>query len=342
MSEFVFSDGLDSRLQSLCCDGSISAVRLLHYMETSDDVAVEEIMDSLTQEKMALDISDLPPVSLSGSSALRLKQESQFSSLDKITTGLDENDPLCLYLQELASTPAFGDVQQFAERYLSGEHHLAEPIANLCLSRVLELAMEYTGHGVLLLDLIQEGSVGLWESISSFEGGNFSAHAEWYIRQSMARSVVLTAHYSGVGQMLRGAMEDYRDADQRLLAELGRNPTVEEIAEALHISVEECAAIEKMVTNARNMEKTKQEQEEPEQTAEDEQAVEDTAYFQVRQRIMELLSSLPELDAKLLTLRFGLEGGKPMTPVQTGQVLGLTPEQVVSREAAALNQLRNQ
>ena len=342
MSEFVFSDGLDSRLQSLCCDGSISAVRLLHYMETSDDVAVEEIMDSLTQEKMALDISDLPPVSLSGSSALRLKQESQFSSLDKITTGLDENDPLCLYLQELASTPAFGDVQQFAERYLSGEHHLAEPIANLCLSRVLELAMEYTGHGVLLLDLIQEGSVGLWESISSFEGGNFSAHAEWYIRQSMARSVVLTAHYSGVGQMLRGTMEDYRDADQRLLTELGRNPTLEEIAEALHISVEECAAIEKMVTNARNMEKTKQEQEEPEQTAEDEQAVEDTAYFQVRQRIMELLSSLPELDAKLLTLRFGLEGGKPMTPVQTGQVLGLTPEQVVSREAAALNQLRNQ
>ena len=75
---------------------------------------------------------------------------------------------------------------------------------------------------------------------------------------------------------------------------------------------------------------------------EEEQAVEDTAYFQMRQRIQELLSALSETDAKLLTLRFGLEGGKPMTPVQTGQVLGLTPEQVVSREAAALNQLRNQ
>ena len=342
MSEFVFSDGPDSRLQSLCCDGRISAVRLLNYMEASDALAAEEIMDSLTQEKIALDISQLPPAALSGSSALRLKQESQFSSLDKITAGLDENDPLCLYLQELAATPAFGDVQQLAERYLSGEHHLAEPIVNLCLSRVLELAMEYTGHGVLLMDLIQEGSMGLWESIGCFAGGEFMAHADWYIRQAMARSVVLTAHYSGVGQMLRGAMEDYRDADQRLLTELGRNPTLEEIAEALHISAEECAAIEKMVANARNMEKAKQEQAEPEPTSEDEQAVEDTAYFQLRQRIMELLSSLPELDAKLLTLRFGLEGGKPMTPVQTGQVLGLTPEQVVTREAAALDKLRNQ
>lgn len=344
MSEFVFSDGedfLDKEIESLCDNGSISAARLLQFLEMSDDAAVEETLDCIRQNNITLDISDLPPVSLSGSSALRLKQEAQFTSVDKITAGLEENDPLRLYLQELAATPAAGDVQQFADRYLSGEHYLAEPMVNLCLSRVLELSMEYTGHGVLLLDLIQEGSMGLWESIQAFQGGDFTAHADWYIRQAMARSVVLSAHYSGVGQMLRSAMEDYRDADQRLLAELGRNPTVEEIAEALHITPEECAALEKMVANARNMERTKQSQQEPEPTPEDDQAVEDTAYFQVRQRIMELLSTLPELDAKLLTLRFGLEGGKPLSPVQTGEVLGLTPAQVVSREAAALALLRN-
>lgn len=341
MSEFVFDCG-EQEIENLCVEGKLYASALLRYLEMSDHIAVEEAMDILREKKITLDISDLPPAALSGSSALRLKQEAQFASLDKITAGLDENDPLCLYLQEIASTPAFGDVQQFAERYLAGEHHLAEPIVNLYLSRVLELAVEYTGHGVLLLDLIQEGSMGLWESIQSFTGGDFTTHADWYIRQAMARSVVLTAHYSGVGQMLRGAMEDYRDADQRLLTELGRNPTAEEIAQALHITTEECIAIEKMVANARNMEKAKQEQEEPEITAEDEQAVEDTAYFQVRQRIMELLSSLSEEDAKLLTLRFGLEGGKPLSPVQTGQVLGLTPEQVVCREAAALEKLRNQ
>lgn len=344
MSEFIFSDEdfLNNELKNLCTDGVISAARLLQFLELSDDLAVEEAFDFLRQNRIALNISDLPPLSLSGSSALRLKQEAQFSNLDKITVGLDENDPLRLYLQELAATPAFGDVQQFAERYVSGEHHLAEVIVNLCLSRVIELSLEYSGHGVLLMDLVQEGSMGLWECIQTFTGGEFKEHADWHIRQAMARSVVLTARDSGVGQMLRGAMEDYRDADQRLLTELGRNPTLEEIAEALHISVEECAAIEKMVTNARNMEKTKQEQEKPEQTAEDEQAVEDTAYFQVRQRIMELLSSLSETDARLLSLRFGLEGGKQLSPVQTGQILGLTPQEVVSREAKALAKLRNQ
>ena len=344
MSEFMFSDEdfLNNELKNLCTDGVISAARLLQFLELSDDLAVEEAFDFLRQNRIALNISDLPPLSLSGSSALRLKQEAQFSNLDKITVGLDENDPLRLYLQELAATPAFGDVQQFAERYVSGEHHLAEVIVNLCLSRVIELSLEYTGHGVLLMDLVQEGSMGLWECIQTFTGGEFKEHADWHIRQAMARSVVLTARDSGVGQMLRGAMEDYRDADQRLLAELGRNPTVEEIAEALHISEEECTALEKMVANARNMDSIKQSQKEPEPTPDDEQAVEDTAYFQVRQRIMELLSSLSETDARLLSLRFGLEGGKPLSPVQTGQILGLTPQEVVSREAKALAKLRNQ
>lgn len=344
MSEFIFSDEdfLNNELKNLCTDGVISAARLLQFLELSDDLAVEEAFDFLRQNRIALNISDLPPLSLSGSSALRLKQEAQFSNLDKITVGLDENDPLRLYLQELAATPAFGDVQQFAERYVSGEHHLAEVIVNLCLSRVIELSLEYTGHGVLLMDLVQEGSMGLWECIQTFTGGEFKEHADWHIRQAMARSVVLTARDSGVGQMLRGAMEDYRDADQRLLAELGRNPTVEEIAEALHISEEECTALEKMVANARNMDSIKQSQKEPEPTSDDEQAVEDTAYFQVRQRIMELLSSLSETDARLLSLRFGLEGGKPLSPVQTGQILGLTPQEVVSREAKALAKLRNQ
>ena len=344
MSEFIFSDEdfLNNELKNLCTDGVISAARLLQFLELSDDLAVEEAFDFLRQNRIALNISDLPPLSLSGSSALRLKQEAQFSNLDKITVGLDENDPLRLYLEELAATPAFGDVQQFAERYVSGEHHLAEVIVNLCLSRVIELSLEYTGHGVLVMDLVQEGSMGLWECIQTFTGGEFKEHADWHIRQAMARSVVLTARDSGVGQMLRGAMEDYRDADQRLLAELGRNPTVEEIAEALHISEEECTALEKMVANARNMDSIKQSQKEPEPTPDDEQAVEDTAYFQVRQRIMELLSSLSETDARLLSLRFGLEGGKPLSPVQTGQILGLTPQEVVSREAKALAKLRNQ
>ena len=343
MSEFIFSqdEQLQEQLQSLA-GGSMSAVSLLERTALLDDIALEEILDIMQQYRVALDVAQLPPLECNGSTALRLKQEAQAKSLDSMIKGLDDHDPLVLYLQELSQTPVAGDVQLFAERYLAGEHHLAEPMVNLCLSRVLELAVEYTGHGVLFMDLIQDGSMGLWESITCYEGGDFVQHAQWWIRQAMAKSVFLMAHSSGVGQMLRESMEDYLDADQRLLVELGRNPTIDEIAEALHISAEECETLEKMVENARKMEKTKQEQEEPEPSPEDEQAVEDTAYFQVRQRITELLATLSEEDAKLLRLRFGLDDHKPMSPVQTGQVLGMTPEEVVRRETAALAKLRNE
>ena len=107
------------------------------------------------------------------------------------------------------------------------------------------------------------------------------------------------------------------------------------------MSVEEVASVKETLDSARMMHQAKEEAEPAETDPEEDQAVEDTAYFQMRQRIEDLLSGLQEADAKLLTLRFGLEGGKPLTPEETGRRLGLTPEEVVAREAAALLKLRN-
>ncbi|MBQ7344717.1 MAG: hypothetical protein IJW45_01465, partial [Oscillospiraceae bacterium] len=135
-------------------------------------------------------------------------------------------------------------------------------------------------------------------------------------------------------------MEDYRAVDERLLSELGRNATLEEIALELHMTVEEAATVAKTLDSARTLAQAKKPQEPVEEDPEEQQAVEDTAYFQMRQRIAELLSGLDETDAKLLTYRFGLEGGKPLSPEETGRKLGLTAEEVVAREAAALAKLR--
>ena len=107
------------------------------------------------------------------------------------------------------------------------------------------------------------------------------------------------------------------------------------------MSVEEAASVKKMLDNARLMARAKQTEEPEEAQEEEEQAVENTALFQMRQRILDLLSGLNEADAKLLTLRFGLEGGMPLSPEEAGRRLGLTPEEVVEREAAALARLRN-
>ena len=151
--------------------------------------------------------------------------------------------------------------------------------------------------------------------------------------------IVAAARDAGVGQKIRQAMEDYRAVDQRLLGELGRNPTLEEIAAQLHMTPEEAANVQRQLEDARLIQRAKA-QPEPEE-AEENSPVEDTAYFQTRQRIQELLSVLPETDARLLTLRFGLEKGLPLSPEETGKRLGLTPEEVLARESAALASLRN-
>jgi len=192
------------------------------------------------------------------------------------------------------------------------------------------------------LELIQEGSLGLWQGVLNYTGGCFEEHARWWIEQYQAKAVLLQARANGIGQKIRQGMEDYRETDQRLLNELGRNPTLEEIAQAIHVSVEEAEIYETVLNQAQARQRVERSMEPKEATPEDEQAVEDTAYFQLRQRILEMLSTLSKQEAALLTLRFGLEGGLPQTPQQTGDRMGLTVEEVVKLEAAALAKLRQQ
>ena len=307
----------------------------------SDDEA-EEALLMLEDRDITLDISDLPKISDGGEAAVRLRLEQQLVKNGELLNGLDENDPLKLYLLELASIPAAGDVDLLARQYAAGDDAVAQQLVNLSLSHVVERACAMTGWGVLLLDLIQEASLGLWQGVLNYTGGDFEKHACWWIDQYLAKAVLMQARSSGIGQKMRQGMEDYRDMDQKLLSELGRNPTLEEIAEAMHVTAEEAAVYADMLNMAKARRQVDDAMEPKEPEPEDDQAVEDTAYFQMRQRIMELLSVLTPEDAKLLTLRFGLEGGLPMSPEETGKKLGLTSQEVVQREAQALMKLRKQ
>ena len=252
-------------------------------------------------------------------------------------------DDMRQYLSEIRRFPRLTaqEERDLARRCAEGDQEAIRRMVSSNLRLVVSVAREYAGRGVPLLDLIQEGSLGLWQAISSFREGDFEECSDWYIRQSMAKAVTMQARNNGVGQKMRQAMEDYRAVDERLLAELGRNATVEEIAVELHMTPEETAIVKDMLDNARLVSQAKSAAAPKEEEPEDAQHVEDTALFQARQRIMDLLSGLSEADAKLLTLRFGLEGGLPMSPEETGRKLGLTPEEVISREAAALSILRN-
>ncbi len=319
----------------------VSAAQLLTLLEGEEEQAVEDALQRIEEACMTLDLTGLPKTGAAGEAALRLKQEMGMAKRHYSTWALEEGDPLGLYLEELAATPAFGDENLLAEKCARGNENAMVQLTNQGLSRVVELASEYVGWGVLLLDLIQEGSLGLWQGIRCYSHGDYAAHRDRWIRLYMAKAVTLQARANGVGQKMRSALEDYRAVDERLLGELGRNATLEEIAQEMHITAEEAAVVKKTLDNARLVAQAKKpEPEEEEETEEDNQAVEDTAYFQMRQRIADLLSGLSEQDQKLLTLRFGLEGGKPMSPEETGRQLGLTSDEVVAREGAALAKLR--
>ena len=328
-------------LEEIPAGGSISAVRFLTLLEGENEESVEDAFADLHERGIRLDIADLPRPAGTGEAALRLRREEQLIGEHKLLESLEDHDPLRLYLEELASIPVCGDVRLLALQSAEGSETARERLLNLSLSRVVELAQEYAGRGVLLLDLIQEGSMGLWQGILCYECGNFENHRDWWIRQALAKAVTMQARTGGLGQKIRQALEDYRAVDERLLGDLGRNPTLEELAEELHMSVEETALVAKMLENVRMMDRVKPAEEPEEENApEEQQAVEDTAYFRMRQRIAELMSGLSETDAKLLSLRFGLEGGLPLSPEDTSRKLGLTPEEVVAREAKALAQLR--
>ena len=337
-----FGAGFDpeSVFGALAYGQSLSGAELLTRTDSRSDEELEELYAYLAENAVTIDLSDLPRNLGSGEAARRLREEEQLVRDGKLLTGLEENDPLRLYLQELASIPVCGDAEVLAMELLEGKD-VREKLVNLSLSRVVELAMAHTGRGVLLMDLIQEGSLGLWNGILRFTGGSFESFRDGCIRRYMAQAVIRQARASGLGQKMRQAVEDYRMVDERLLSELGRNPTLDEIAEAMHMTVGEVEAVRKFLNNARLVGKAHETREPEEETPEDTQAVEDTAYYQTRERVDSLMSGISELEQKVVTMRYGLDGKAPQTAQEVGRRLNLTVTEVVELETAALTKMRS-
>ena len=340
--DFSFGDSPWEQLLSSRHPGeSVSAAHLLALLEEEEEQAVEDAFQDLESMEIGLDVSDLPRVKAAGEATARLLWEMELSK-DGITPDQWEpDDPLRMYLEELAATPVYGEEGLLVAQAAQGDEQAKQNLACMGLSRVLEIAREFTGFGVLLLDLIQEGSLGLWQAVNRCDGSNYKNIRDFWIRFYMAKAVTLQARANGVGQKARRGLEDYKQVDERLLGELGRNPTLEEIAEQLHMELEEAESIRKMLDDARLLAQVKTPEEPEEEDQTQQQAVEDTAQFQSRARILDMLSGLDQKEAELLTLRFGLEGKPPVTPEEAGKRLGISPQAVLQMETAALAKLRN-
>lgn len=340
--EFTFEQPLwEQLLESVAAGGTLDAVRFLAAMEPENEESVEAAFTLLDEKDILLDVTKLEKFAPSADAAVRLRFEQQLVQNGKLPEGLECNDPLRLYLEEIAALPVCGDTQVLAAAYLAGEESAMPQLTNLMLSSVVQQACALAGRGVLLLDLMQEGGMGLWQAILNYRSGDFESYCKRAIQRTLHKALVMQAREYGVGQRMRQAMEDYRAVDERLLGDLGRNPTLEEMALELHMTLQETAVVAEMLEIARRVSRAKAEPEPEEEEIAETQAVEDTAYFQMRQRISDLLSSLDELEAQILSARFGLESGLPLTTAETGKKLGLTPDEITKREAAALAKLRN-
>ncbi len=341
MNDFVFEQAPWEAYLRSCKNGSvISGWNLISMLEDEEDDAVEDAFSILTVKKLQLDLSGLPQMSAGSNTAQRLQQEREYVTGGLKTALMEETDPLRLYLEEIAAAPACGDEKLLAEQLSSGDQRAAQRLTELGLSRVVEIAAEYAGQAVLLLDLIQEGNIGLWEAISGYRGGDYAAQRDEAIRSSVLKAIVLQARSNGISQKMKKALQDYRAADQHLLTKLGRNPGLEEIAQEMHISLGQAQTIEKTMADILLLQKAEKLAAPKEETAEDELPVEDTAYFQMRQRISEMMSVLDEQEARILTMRFGLEKGLPMSAEEVAKALGITTAAVTACETAALSKLR--
>ena len=161
---------------------SVPAGGLLPLLGGEEEQELEDALQAMEEAGMELDIRDLPKSFGSGETALRLRQEQQLAQKGISPDALEENDPLRLYLEEIAAIPVCGDEDLLAQDAAAGKESAANALTNLGLSRVVEMAGAFTGYGVLLTDLIQEGSLGLWKAVGSYREGEYSAFRDRWIR----------------------------------------------------------------------------------------------------------------------------------------------------------------
>ena len=260
----------------------ISGALCLKKMEDMSEEAAESYLRGILEMGYIINVSDIPKDFGSDETAVRLRLEQKLVKSGRLKEGLEEKDPLRLYLEEVAAIPAVGDVTLLAAQSAAGDASAQSKLVNLFLNQVVEAACNMTGRGVMLLDLIQEGSIGLWNGVLQYTKGDFAEHARLWIQKSLTKAVLLQAHSAGIAQKMRRGMEDYRDMEQRLLAELGRTPTVEEVAEGIHVTLEEASTYGAMLAQVQFHQQIHKAMQPEQETPEDNQAVEDTAYFQTR------------------------------------------------------------
>ena len=275
--------------------------------------------------------------------------------LDEITEntyeGINVDDPVRMYLREIGRIPllTFDEELDLAKRILNGDEEAKQKLAESNLRLVVSIAKKYVGRGMLFLDLIQEGNMGLIKAVEKFDytkGFKFSTYATWWIRQAITRAIADQARTIRIPVHMVETINKLIRTSRHLLQQFGREPTPEEIAQEMEIPVEKVMEIQKIAQDPVSLETPIGEEDDSHLgdfiQDDDSPAPHDSAaYTLLKEQLEEVMNTLTPREAKVLKLRFGLEDGKARTLEEVGREFEVTRERIRQIEAKALRKLRH-
>ncbi len=278
--------------------------------------------------------------------------EEEVIDLDlSVPEGVGIDDPVRMYLKEIGRVPLLSAEEEvrLAKRMEQGDEEAKKQLAEANLRLVVSIAKRYVGRGMLFLDLIQEGNLGLIKAVEKFDYGKgfkFSTYATWWIRQAITRAIADQARTIRIPVHMVETINKLIRVSRQLLQELGRDPTPEEIAAAMEIPVERVREIQKVAQEPVSLETPIGEEENSHlgDFIEDEDApapAEAASYILLKEQLESVLDTLTAREEKVLRLRFGLDDGRSRTLEEVGQEFGVTRERIRQIEAKALRKLRH-
>ncbi len=265
--------------------------------------------------------------------------------------GVSVDDPVRMYLREIGKIPllTYDEEIELAKKILEGDEEAKQKLAESNLRLVVSIAKKYVGRGMLFLDLIQEGNMGLIKAVEKFDytkGFKFSTYATWWIRQAITRAIADQARTIRIPVHMVETINKLIRISRHLLQQLGREPTPEEIAEEMEIPAEKVMEIQKIAQDPVSLETPIGEEDDSHLgdfiQDEDSPAPQDSAaYTLLKEQLEEVMNTLTPREAKVLKLRFGLEDGKARTLEEVGREFDVTRERIRQIEAKALRKLRH-
>ena len=330
-------------------NGKMTYGELASELENTNSEEIDKVFDAF--EDLGVDIlnEDMDEPNIED---LKDVEEIKLDDLDVTNVeGVSVDDPVRMYLREIGKIPllTYEEELDLAQRILDGDEAAAQKLAESNLRLVVSIAKKYVGRGMLFLDLIQEGNMGLIKAVEKFDyhkGFKFSTYATWWIRQAITRAIADQARTIRIPVHMVETINKLIRTSRHLLQQLGREPTPEEIAKEMEIPVEKVMEIQKIAQDPVSLETPIGEEDDSHLgdfiPDDDSPAPQDSAaYTLLREQLEEVMSTLTPREAKVLILRFGLEDGKARTLEEVGKEFQVTRERIRQIEAKALRKLRH-